>query len=119
MPRSPLAESFTLEGTGAGRLLVRRALPRTGGEPYWHSCRLATFQAVARAAQAAGSDGFTYTELKETLHLPFSQIATAMAFLRNRGITELRSPRRNFAATRTVYLDAMTEFRGLRKGTRD
>lgn len=41
--------------------------------------------------------------------LPFTQVAVALAFLKERGIVDTRY-RRNYAATRSVHLDAMTEF---------
>jgi hypothetical protein len=38
-----------------------------------------------------------------------------MSFLRERGIIEMRYPRRNYPTTDAVHLDAMTEYHALRE----
>ena len=116
MPRDPLSESFTVINCGDGSALVRHAVPRTGGQPYCHACPLPTFEAVAHAVEEAGDKGFTLFGLQASLNLPFTQIATAMAFLRERGIIEQRYPRRNYAISSMAHLDAMTEYHALREG---
>jgi hypothetical protein len=116
MPRDPLAETFTVRPHRAGTALVRHAMPRGGGRLYRHTCPLAAYETVAHAIAEAGAQGFTLTGLTATTGLPSTQIATAMAFLRERGITEMRYPRRNYALAEGVHLDAMVEYHALREG---
>ena len=59
-----------------------------------------------------GEAGFTLEALVERETLPFTQVAVALAFLKERSIIETRY-RRNYAATDSVHLDAMTEFHAL------
>lgn len=97
-------ESFTvLDGH-----LVRKIAPRRG-QPYEHRCPRASFEQVAHAAEELGESGFTLESLVRRENLPFTQVAVALAFFKERGIVEARY-RRNYAATRCVHLDAMTEF---------
>jgi hypothetical protein len=88
--------------------LVRKVVPRRG-EPYEHRCPLASFEQIAHAAEGFGEDGFTLEKIAEHEDLPFTQVAVALAFLRERGILDVRY-RRNYAATTSVHLDAMTEY---------
>ena len=117
--RPPLTESFSVIPLREGTALIRDAVPRTTGNPYRHSCPLAAFETVAHAIGEAGDEGFTLTSLQAETGLPFTQVATAMAFLRERGIIEVRFGRRNFPATDAVHIDAMTEYHALREGDRD
>ncbi|MFQ5494101.1 MAG: hypothetical protein ACE5EX_01855, partial [Phycisphaerae bacterium] len=86
-------------------------IPRRG-EPYKHRCPRETFEQVAHAVDEAGNEAFTLELLVEREDLPFTQVAVALAFLKERGIVETRY-RRNYAATQSVHLDAMTEFHAL------
>ena len=88
--------------------LIRKVVPRRG-EPYEHRCPRASFEHVAHAIDEAGNEGFTLESLAEREDLPFTQVAVALAFLKERGIVETRY-RRNYAATQCAHLDAMTEF---------
>lgn len=114
-PRDPLMESFEVLGTGQGSTIVRSAVPRTGGKPYRHTCSISAFESVAHAIEEAGESGFTLGELRQSTSLPFSQIATAMAFLRERGIIDMRR-KRNYPTTPSVHLDAFIEYHALREG---
>lgn len=96
--------------------LVRRVIPRRG-KPYEHRCPLATFVQITHAAEELGPRGFTLESLREYecrdgRDVRFTNIAVTLAFLRERGILEVRQ-RRNFAATEAIHLDAMTEFHAL------
>jgi len=91
--------------------LVRKVVPHHG-EPYEHRCRRASFEQVAHAIDELGDETFTLESLVEREDLPFTQIAVALAFLKERGIVETRY-RRNHAATQYAHLDAMTEFYAL------
>lgn len=91
--------------------LIRRVVPRRG-EPYEHRCPRASFEQVAHAIDEAGNESFTLELLVEREDLPFTQVAVALAFFKERGIVQTRDPR-NYAATGAVHLDAMTEFYAL------
>ncbi len=91
--------------------LVRAVAP-TRGKRYEHRCPLASFEQVAHAIDEAGGGGFTLETLVEHEGLPFTQVAVALAFLKEHGIVETRS-RRNYAASKCVHLDAMTEYHAL------
>lgn len=91
--------------------LVRKVVPRRG-EPYEHRCQRVSFEQVAHAVDEAGDVAFTLESLVDREDLPFTQIAVALAFLKERGIVETRY-RRNYAATQCAHLDAMTEFYAL------
>ena len=88
--------------------LARKVVPRRG-KPYEHRCPRRSFEQVAHAIEEAGDGVFTLELLVEREELPFTQVAVALAFLKERGIVETRY-RRNYAATGGVHLDAMTEY---------
>ncbi len=94
-----------------GGHLVRKVVPARG-EPYDHRCPLASFERVAHAIDETGDDGFTLESLVEVEGLPFTQVAVALAFMKERGCVTTRY-RRNYAATDAVHLDAMIEYHAL------
>ena len=91
--------------------LVRKVVPRRG-EPYEHRCPRASFEQVAHAVDELGNETFTLESLVQHEGLPFTHVAVALAFLKERGIVETRY-RRNYTATQSAHLDAMTEFYAL------
>ncbi len=91
--------------------LVRRVVPARG-KPYEHRCPRESFETIAHAVDEFGEAGFTLETLVEREALPFTQVAVALAFLKECGLIERRY-RRNYAATDRVHLDAMTEFHAL------
>jgi hypothetical protein len=91
--------------------LVRKVVPARG-RPYEHRCPLGPFEQIAHAADELGDVGFTLESLVEHEGLPHTQVAVALAFLKERGVIDTRY-RRNYAATDSVHLDAMTEFHAL------
>ena len=91
--------------------LVRNVAPARG-EPYQHRCPRDSFEAVAHAIEESGDESFTLESLVQREDLPFTRVAVALAFLKERGIVETRN-RRNYAATHCAHLDAMTEFSAL------
>jgi len=93
--------------------LIRKVVPRRG-EPYEHRCPRTSFEQVAHAIDEAGNEAFTLESLVEREDLPFTQVAVALAFFKERGIVDTRY-RRNYAATDGVHLDAMTEYFALAK----
>jgi predicted Rossmann fold nucleotide-binding protein DprA/Smf involved in DNA uptake len=88
--------------------LIRKVVPARG-RPYEHRCPRASFEQIAHAIDELGDEGFTLESLVEREGLPFTQVAVALAFLKERGMIETRY-RRNYPATDSVHLDAMTEF---------
>ncbi|HMN39483.1 MAG TPA: hypothetical protein PKE29_01465 [Phycisphaerales bacterium] len=114
---APASETFTVEPHARSTALVRHVVPASG-TPYHHRCPQEAFEVVALAVEDAGEAGFEVFGLAEQLDLPFSQVATAVAFLRERGIVE-RSNRghtkRSYPATPAAHLDAMTEYHALRE----
>ncbi|MCC7390526.1 MAG: hypothetical protein IT431_17375 [Phycisphaerales bacterium] len=108
--RAPRAESYAVDRGGA---LVRSVTPRRG-EPYQHRCLAETFQAVAHAIDEAAGGAFTLEEIVEAEGLPFSQVATALAFLKERGCV-ITVGRRSYAPGPGVFEDAMTEYHALRE----
>lgn len=104
-------ESFAVD---RGGFLVRTVVPARG-TPYTHRCSLAILTAVSQEADAVGEAGFTGEEMMWRLRLPCTQVATAVAFLKERGCIEV-CWRRNFAPRRgDVFLDSMIEYHALRE----
>jgi hypothetical protein len=96
--------------------LVRKVVPRRG-TPYEHRCPLAAFEQIAHVAEELGDNGFTLASLldyerRADRDVTFTNVAVALAFLRERSILEVRH-RHNYAATDSVHLDAMTEYHAL------
>ena len=104
-------ETFTID---EARRLVRSVAPKRG-KPYAHTCTAETFSFVADLIDEAGDRGCTIEELADWGDLPHSQVATAMAFLKERGCVKTVN-RRSYPATGDVSLDAMTEYHALREG---
>jgi hypothetical protein len=93
--------------------LIRKVVPRRG-EPYEHRCPKASFEQIAHAVEELGEQGFTLESLLQyernaDRDVTFTNVAVALAFLRERGILDVRY-RRNYAATPCAHLDAMTEY---------
>lgn len=110
-------ESFAVEDG----FLVRRVVPRRGA-PYEHRCPLDAYEAVANAVDETAGQPFTGDEVQRATGLPFSQVTTALALLKERGCIVPAHGRRHKAApgNADVHLDAMTEYHALReKGPAD
>ncbi len=92
--------------------LVRSVVPARG-EPYEHRCPRAAYEAIAHAADlfstAIGDSGFTLEELAKAAGTPSTQTAVALAFMKERGCVVTRY-RRNYAAGRCLFEDAMIEY---------
>ncbi len=107
-----LTETFAVEGD----FLIHHVVPRRG-RPYDHRCPRASFEQIAHAAEELGEHGFTLKSLlkyerEAGRDVTFTNLAVTLAFLRERGMLEIRF-RRNYAVTTMVHLDAMTEFYAL------
>ncbi len=101
-------ETFAIDRAGR---LVRRVAPARG-TPYQHTCDPDVFTEVSHLAGELG--GFTVNGLVERTGFPSSQVATAVAFLKDRGIVTTEA-KRNYAASGDAHLDAMTEYHALRE----
>jgi hypothetical protein len=89
--------------------LVRHVRLRDG-RGYTQQCTREVLEQVAWFVEARGEAGVTTPELWAALpELPCTQISIALAFLKDRGCVET-SGRRSYAASATVYEDALTEF---------
>ena len=96
--------------------LIRKVAPRRG-TPYEHRCPSEAFAQISYAAEELGQRGFTLQSLVEYernagRYVTFTNVAVTWAFLRERGILDVRY-RRNYAATNSVHLDGMIEFHAL------
>ena len=99
--------------------LIRKVVPRRGSR-YEHRCPPKAFEQIVHAAEELGEQGFTLESLidyeaRAGRYVPHTQVAVTLAFIKERGIVETRY-RRNYAATPSVHLDAMTEFCALAAG---
>ena len=102
-------ETFRIDRNG---MLVRSVVPRRG-KPYEHRCPLDTLKAVSHRFDEHG-EGDTVETIAEAIDAPITQVATALAFLLDRGIVTVEH-RRNYPASIDVYLDAMIEYHALRE----
>lgn len=97
--------------------LVRSVTPARG-EPYEHRCPRASYEEIAHAAELfstqTGDPGFTLEQLAKAASMPSSQTAVALAFMKERGCVVTRY-RRNYAAGRCLFEDAMIEYHALRE----
>ena len=104
--------------------LVRQVVP-VRGQPYEpcpersrrNRCPRAAFEQISHAAEELGDQGLPLDAVVEYERqagrdVTFTQVAVALAFLRERSILDVRY-RRNYAATDAVHLDAMTEYHAL------
>ncbi len=91
-----------------GRLV--RHVTLANGRGYVQHCTRDVFEQVACLVAERGEAGVTTGELWEALpNLPCTQISIALAFLKERGVVDVDA-RRCYAASTTLYEDAMTEF---------
>ncbi len=97
-----------------GRLMRNVRFP--DGRSYTHHCTLEVLQEVAWVVEERGQAGVTTHELWEALpNSPCTQIALALAFLKDRGIVETER-RRSYPASTTLFEDAMIEYYVLAEG---
>lgn len=89
--------------------LVRSVTPRRG-DPYQHACDFETFEEVLHTIDKFGDDAFVYEQVQAATDLPFSQVATAFAFLKEQGVIVDAGFRRQKRATDCVHLDGMIEW---------
>lgn len=107
-------EAFTI----AENILTRHVVPITGrGKPYAHTCDLGVFENVAHAIDELSGASFTFEVIRDATNAPFSQVAVAIAFLKERGCVVPTQRRHHAAATESVHLDALVEWHALAQTT--
>ena len=93
-----------------GDALVRDVCPPYG-KPYSHTCYLGVFQDVCHCIDECNGRPFTGEDLVGWTGEPSTQVFTALAFLKERGIVESARGRRNVVSTISdVFLDGMVEW---------
>lgn len=104
------SDRFTIEG----ETMTRHVVPRRGG-PYEHRCQFGVYVVVATYIDQIGDTPFLPEDIVDACDLPWTQVYVAIGFLDERGIIETIYNRRRVAASRDVYLDAMTEWHARRE----
>jgi hypothetical protein len=108
---------FFVDETG---YLVRRCIPRSG-KVYEHRCDLKTLDEVAHTIDELAGAPFTYEQIHSAMNVvpevnwPFTQVAVAIAFLKERGIIVAVRGRKHIANGDDVNLDALIEYHALRE----
>lgn len=103
-------ENFSIEDS----TLIRRVVPRRGA-PYEHRCDKDSYEAVAYTIDELGDEPFVLDDLRARTGVPWTQVAVALAFMKERGCVVPVHGRKHRAAGRTVLEDAMTEWHALRE----
>ncbi len=118
MPRQ-LDESFIVDA--ASGALLRRVVPKRG-KPYEHMCTKQTYDDVAYAIEQMGNAAFTMEDIRakagggdEADMPPWSQVAVAVAFMKERSCIVPARERKHVAASDFVYEDALIEYHALRE----
>lgn len=108
MPRA-IDERFECDG----RQLLRYVTPRRG-TPYVHACDRDTFMEVLHRAGEMGR-GITIAKVVRWPggELPFSAVATALAFLYERGVLDDERGRTRAVNVDDLFIEGMTEFEAL------
>lgn len=101
-------ETFAINGKD----LVRSVVPKRG-DPYSHFCTRKTFVEVLHTIDELEGRRFVYQDIQSACDMPFTQVATAVAFLKERSCIITAHPRRHIAATDSVYCDGITEWAAL------
>lgn len=92
-----------------GHLEKQVSFPDDPSRDYTHRCPEDIFKDVAHSIEERAKQGSTLDELAEAMDQPHSQVATALAFLKERGCVEVRL-RRTYPASVGLFEDAMIEF---------
>ncbi len=118
MPRQ-LNETFIVDGPSGA--LLRRVIPKRG-TPYEHACTKQVYDDVAYAIEQMGNAAFTMEDVRakigegeESGNPPWSQVAVAVAFLKERSCVVPARNRKHIAASDFVYEDALIEYHALRE----
>ena len=118
MPQQ-LNETFLVDGPSGA--LLRRVVPKRG-TPYEPACTKQVYDDVAHAIEQLGNASFTMEDIRtkvgggdEANMPPWSQVAVAIAFLKERSCIVPARERKHVAATDFVYEDALIEYHALRE----
>ncbi len=103
-------EDFTIEDG----CLIRRVVPKRG-QPYEHMCQLDSYEIIADAIDDLAGAAFGIDDLRAGTNLPWTQIAVAMSFLKERGCVIPARGKKQRAADDSIYADALLEFHALRE----
>ncbi len=114
-----LNETFVVDA--ASGALLRQVVPKRG-KPYEHMCSKQVYDDVAYAIEQMGNAAFTMEDIRtkagggdESCMPPWSQVATAIAFLKERSCIVPARERKHVAASDFVYEDALIEYHALRE----
>lgn len=114
-----LNEAFIVDGPSGA--LLRRVIPKRG-TPYEHACTKQVYDDVAYAIEQMGNASFTMEDIRfkvgggdESKMPPWSQVAVAIAFLKERSCIVPARNRKHVAASDFVYEDALIEYHALRE----
>ena len=88
-------------------LEMRVSFPNEESKDYVHRCTLETYKIVAFTIDE-NREGITLEELVSKTCLPFTQVNTALSFLKERGCVKTHR-RKSIPASDGVYEDAMIE----------
>lgn len=98
----------------AEKILTRHVIPAEDrGKPYAHTCDLDVFENVAHTIDKLNGASFTFEVIRAATNAPFTQVAVAIAFLKERGCVVPTQRRHHAAATECVHLDALVEWHAL------
>ena len=106
-PPDARTESFRVDRDNGD--LVRSVVP-TKGKPYEHRCTLDNYERIAHYINDLEGNAFTIEKIAKAEVVPVSQVAAALAFLKERGTLAPVHGRGHAAATEDVHLDAMLEY---------
>ena len=110
-PPEHRSESFRIDRDNGD--LVRSVVP-TKGTPYEHRCTLDNYERVAHCIDDQEGDPVTIEKITEAEVVPMTQVAVALAFLKERGTLKPVHGRKHAAATEGVHTDAMLEYHFLK-----
>ena len=107
-----LDETFELDGDA----MIRSVIPKRG-RPYEHVCWLPSYQEVLHTIDEQLGEPFVYESIVSITELPNTQVAVAIAFLKERSVIIPARFRQSRAAGSHIYLDGMCEWTALQKET--
>ena len=93
-----------------------RHVRTTKGTTYVHTCEESTFKEVCHLVDEQADRPFVYLDLVRLSGLPSTQVATAVAFLKEHGLIVSTSRRRLLGASEDVFLGGMGEWAALEEG---
>jgi hypothetical protein len=89
---------------------LQRRVRQANGKAYTHTCMLPVLEEVAWYIQDHPEAGVSSNDLwKRFPNLPFTQIHVALTFLTHLGCVQ-RTGKKSYAASETLYEDAMEGF---------